>query len=105
MNTLVKSGGAWLLSPSLAVVALRKMRVSGLATSSSSSFPKWEGGVSMVQGASRGIGLEFVSLFSLFHLLVATNFLLINHYSESLTLSVEIRKKDRYLVKLFHVFL
>ncbi|CAH8275936.1 unnamed protein product [Arabidopsis lyrata] len=60
MNTLVKSGGAWLLSPSLAVVALRKMRVSALATSSSSSFPKWEGGVSMVQGASRGIGLEFV---------------------------------------------
>lgn len=25
---------------------------------------RWEGGVSMVQGASRGIGLEFVSLFN-----------------------------------------
>lgn len=31
----------------------------------SSSVKQWEGGVSMVQGASRGIGLEFVSpLFS-----------------------------------------
>ncbi|KAL1205316.1 Zerumbone synthase [Cardamine amara subsp. amara] len=64
MNTLVKSGGAWLVSSSLAVAALRKMRVAGFATSSSSSssssFPNWEGGVSMVQGASRGIGLEFV---------------------------------------------
>ncbi|KAK8506752.1 hypothetical protein V6N12_002197 [Hibiscus sabdariffa] len=30
------------------------------AFSSSASAPKWEGGVSMVQGASRGIGLEFV---------------------------------------------
>lgn len=29
----------------------------------SSSAVKWEGGVSMVQGASRGIGLEFVSFF------------------------------------------
>ena len=27
----------------------------------SSLAAKWEGGVSMVQGASRGIGLEFVS--------------------------------------------
>lgn len=34
--------------------------MSGLATSSSSSVPNWKGGVSMVQGASRGIGLEFV---------------------------------------------
>ncbi|KAK8609709.1 hypothetical protein V6N13_093124 [Hibiscus sabdariffa] len=30
------------------------------AFASSASAPKWEGGVSMVQGASRGIGLEFV---------------------------------------------
>jgi len=28
-----------------------------------SSGLKWEGGVSMVQGASRGIGLEFVSFY------------------------------------------
>lgn len=59
MNTLVKTGGAWLVSPSLA--AVRRMSVAGFATSSSSSsVPNWEGGVSMVQGASRGIGLEFV---------------------------------------------
>ncbi|CAN7109320.1 unnamed protein product [Brassica rapa subsp. narinosa] len=59
MNTLVKTGGAWLVSPSLA--AVRRMSVAGFATSSSSSsLPNWEGGVSMVQGASRGIGLEFV---------------------------------------------
>ncbi|KAF8096110.1 hypothetical protein N665_0317s0016 [Sinapis alba] len=58
MNTLVKTGGAWLVSPS---VALRRTSVAGFATSSSSSsVPNWEGGVSMVQGASRGIGLEFV---------------------------------------------
>lgn len=63
MNTLMKSGGAWMVSTSLAAAALRRMRVSGFATSSSSSFPNWEGGVSLVQGASRGIGLEFVSLF------------------------------------------
>nr|AAM91644.1 unknown protein [Arabidopsis thaliana] len=44
----------------MAVAALKRMRVSGLATSSSSSVPNWKGGVSMVQGASRGIGLEFV---------------------------------------------
>ncbi|PON87211.1 Short-chain dehydrogenase/reductase [Trema orientale] len=36
---------------------LRLMRRSSF---SSSSATKWEGGVSMVQGASRGIGLEFV---------------------------------------------
>ncbi|KAI9197567.1 hypothetical protein LWI28_000783 [Acer negundo] len=30
------------------------------ATFSTSAFLKWDGGVSMVQGASRGIGLEFV---------------------------------------------
>ncbi|ESQ55313.1 hypothetical protein EUTSA_v10025851mg [Eutrema salsugineum] len=60
MNTLAKSGGALLISPSLAT-ALRRMRVAGFATSSSSSSSlNWEGGVSMVQGASRGIGLEFV---------------------------------------------
>ncbi|CAF2148803.1 unnamed protein product [Brassica napus] len=59
MNTLVKTGGAWLVSPSLA--AVRRTSVAGFATSSSSfSLPNWEGGVSMVQGASRGIGLEFV---------------------------------------------
>ncbi|KAJ4912753.1 NAD(P)-binding Rossmann-fold superfamily protein [Raphanus sativus] len=59
MNTLMKTGGAWLVSPSLA--AVRRMSVAGFATSSSSSsLPNWEGGVSMVQGASRGIGLEFV---------------------------------------------
>lgn len=59
MNTLVKTGGAWLVSPSLA--AVRRMSVAGFATSSSSSsLHNWEGGVSMVQGASRGIGLEFV---------------------------------------------
>ena len=34
------------------------------ALSSTSSALKWEGGVSMVQGASRGIGLEFVRIFS-----------------------------------------
>lgn len=34
------------------------------AFSTSASAPTWEGGVSMVQGASRGIGLEFVSLLS-----------------------------------------
>ncbi|CAB79075.1 hypothetical protein [Arabidopsis thaliana] len=44
----------------MAVAALKRMRVSGLATSSSSSVPNWKGGVSMVQGASRGIGLEFL---------------------------------------------
>ncbi|KFK28680.1 hypothetical protein AALP_AA7G032600 [Arabis alpina] len=61
MNTLVKSGGAWLVSPSLAAMRRRRMKVAGFATSSSSfSSPNWEGGVSMVQGASRGIGLEFV---------------------------------------------
>ncbi|EOA17038.1 hypothetical protein CARUB_v10005273mg [Capsella rubella] len=60
MNILVKSGGAWMVSPSLAAAALRRMSVSGFATSSSSSSPNWEGGVSLVQGASRGIGLEFV---------------------------------------------
>lgn len=30
--------------------------------SSASGSVKWDGGVSMVQGASRGIGLEFVSI-------------------------------------------
>lgn len=30
------------------------------------SSVRWEGGVSMVQGASRGIGLEFVSFFTNF---------------------------------------
>lgn len=64
MNTLMKTGGAWLVSPSLA--AVRRMSVAGFATSSSSSsLPNWEGGVSMVQGASRGIGLEFVSFLNL----------------------------------------
>ncbi|CAN8231255.1 unnamed protein product [Cochlearia groenlandica] len=56
MNTLAKSGGAWLSSPA----ALRRLKVATFATSSPSS-PNWEGGVSMVQGASRGIGLEFVT--------------------------------------------
>ncbi|KAF7846830.1 hypothetical protein BT93_L3689 [Corymbia citriodora subsp. variegata] len=32
---------------------------SSSSSSSSSDAVKWEGGVSMVQGASRGIGLEF----------------------------------------------
>ena len=44
----------------------------------SSSALKWEGGVSMVQGASRGIGLEFVSfLYFLFPFLLywSTTFL------------------------------
>ncbi|GMN58863.1 hypothetical protein TIFTF001_027958 [Ficus carica] len=44
-------------------VPLRVMQIIPLRasfSSSSSSFMKWEGGVSMVQGASRGIGLEFV---------------------------------------------
>ncbi|CAA7017623.1 unnamed protein product [Microthlaspi erraticum] len=60
MNTLAKSGGAWLVSPSR-TAALRRTRVAGFATSSSSSsLPNWEGGVSLVQGASRGLGLEFV---------------------------------------------
>ncbi|KAF7849303.1 hypothetical protein BT93_L0996 [Corymbia citriodora subsp. variegata] len=35
---------------------------SSSSSSSSSDAVKWEGGVSMVQGASRGIGLEFVKL-------------------------------------------
>ncbi|KAM1107833.1 hypothetical protein EV1_004509 [Malus domestica] len=39
---------------------LRLMRVMSQRASLSSSAGKWEGGVSMVQGASRGIGLEFV---------------------------------------------
>lgn len=30
--------------------------------SSASGSVNWDGGVSMVQGASRGIGLEFVSI-------------------------------------------
>lgn len=38
-------------------------RASFSFSSCSSSAVKWEGGVSMVQGASRGIGLEFVSFF------------------------------------------
>ena len=44
----------------------------------SSSALKWVGGVSMVQGASRGIGLVFVSfLYFLFHFLLywSTTFL------------------------------
>uniref|UniRef100_A0A1J3E1F9 C-factor n=2 Tax=Noccaea caerulescens TaxID=107243 RepID=A0A1J3E1F9_NOCCA len=59
MNTLAKSGGAWLVSPSL-TAALRRTSVAGFSTSETCSFPNWEGGVSMVQGASRGLGLEFV---------------------------------------------
>ncbi|CAN8325418.1 unnamed protein product [Cochlearia groenlandica] len=59
MKIMGQSGGAWLVSPSLAV-SLRRMKVSGFATFSSSSVSNWEGGVSLVQGASRGIGLEFV---------------------------------------------
>ncbi|XP_010537385.1 PREDICTED: uncharacterized protein LOC104812095 isoform X2 [Tarenaya hassleriana] len=61
MNVLLRSGGAWLAATSV-MAALPKTRVAALATSLSSfsSIPRWEGGVSMVQGASRGIGLEFV---------------------------------------------
>jgi hypothetical protein len=40
-------------------VAFRSIRRACFA----SSGLKWEGGVSMVQGASRGIGLEFVSFY------------------------------------------
>ncbi|XP_012075521.1 C-factor isoform X2 [Jatropha curcas] len=35
-------------------------RAFSVLSSASISVPRWEGGVSMVQGASRGIGLEFV---------------------------------------------
>lgn len=39
----------------------------GYTFSTLASAVRWEGGVSMVQGASRGIGLEFVSrIFFLF---------------------------------------
>lgn len=41
------------------LMSLRRNRTFAF-TSSSDSALKWEGGVSMVQGASRGIGLEFV---------------------------------------------
>lgn len=44
----------------MAMTSLRLMRVRTQRASFSSSAVKWEGGVSMVQGASRGIGLEFV---------------------------------------------
>lgn len=45
------------------LMSLRRNRTFAF-TSSSDSALKWEGGVSMVQGASRGIGLEFVSFLS-----------------------------------------
>jgi hypothetical protein len=52
-------------------MAMRHLGLNRLMTqraSLSSSAVKWEGGVSMVQGASRGIGLEFVSFFFFTHL-------------------------------------
>lgn len=56
----------------MAMKPLRLMRVMTQRASFSSSAVKWECGVSMVQGASRGIGLEFVSFcffysFALLH--------------------------------------
>lgn len=36
------------------------IRSSSSSSSTSSDAVKWEGGISMVQGCSRGIGLEFV---------------------------------------------
>ncbi|CDP12601.1 unnamed protein product [Coffea canephora] len=39
---------------------LATSRTFSSSSTSASSVPKWDGGVSMVQGASRGIGLEFV---------------------------------------------
>lgn len=56
----------------MAMTSLRLMRLRTQRASFSSSAVKWEGGVSMVQGASRGIGLEFVSFcffysFALLH--------------------------------------
>ncbi|XP_071922343.1 uncharacterized protein [Coffea arabica] len=38
---------------------LATSRTFSSSSTSASSVPKWDGGVSMVQGASRGIGLEF----------------------------------------------
>jgi hypothetical protein len=42
-------------------LSLRSIARRAFSSPSSSSALNWEGGVSMVQGASRGIGLEFVS--------------------------------------------
>ncbi|RWW76246.1 hypothetical protein BHE74_00015685 [Ensete ventricosum] len=52
--------GAFVLSSSSP-----RMRSMRRAFFCSSAALRWEGGVSMVQGASRGIGLEFVSRRSL----------------------------------------
>lgn len=50
----------------MAMRALGLLRLINPRASFSSSAVKWEGGVSMVQGASRGIGLEFVSFFFIY---------------------------------------
>ncbi|XP_057988164.1 uncharacterized oxidoreductase C24B10.20 isoform X3 [Hevea brasiliensis] len=55
MKLLLLNCRAFLSTP----VALSSVR-RAFSASSSVSAHKWEGGVSMVQGASRGIGLEFV---------------------------------------------
>ncbi|XP_057988163.1 uncharacterized protein LOC110638315 isoform X2 [Hevea brasiliensis] len=60
MKLLLLNCRAFLSTP----VALSSVR-RAFSASSSVSAHKWEGGVSMVQGASRGIGLEFASAMSI----------------------------------------
>ncbi|KAL4309646.1 hypothetical protein GQ457_01G024750 [Hibiscus cannabinus] len=52
--------GFWLTHKMMTHPRLMSIPMRLRAFASSASAPKWEGGVSMVQGASRGIGLEFV---------------------------------------------
>lgn len=62
MKLLLLNYRAFLSTP----VALTSVRRAFSAAAAPFSASKWEGGVAMVQGASRGIGLEFVSWFSSF---------------------------------------
>ena len=53
-------------------MALHSPRLLSLTRRAFSSSPSsFQGGVSMVQGASRGIGLEFVRFFSYLHINIA----------------------------------
>lgn len=64
MKLLLLNKLAFMATP----LALRSIIFRRASFAFSSAAAIWDGGVSMVQGASRGIGLEFVSFYFLFAL-------------------------------------
>lgn len=83
MQLIVETHRAAFMARRVPLRVMQKILLRASFSSSSSSFMKWEGGVSMVQGASRGIGLEFVIFSSLlfpfwfhFHFYIPSIFLI-----------------------------